>query len=193
MLEAWLCHVPGLKVVVPSNPADAKGLLTTCIFDDDPCVFVEQTGAYFRKGPVPEETYAIPLGEAVVRREGTDVTIVSYGRQVNDALVAAETLAEGGLDAEVIDLRSLVPLDIDTVSASVARTGRAVVVHEAVTRCGFGAELSAQIGERVFDHLKAAVRRVGAPNTPVPYARELEQAFIPQVADIVAAARGLMG
>jgi acetoin:2,6-dichlorophenolindophenol oxidoreductase subunit beta len=192
MLEAWLCHIPGLKVVVPSNPADAKGLLTTCIFDDDPCVFVEQTAAYFKKGPVPDGSYAIPLGEAALRREGTDLTIVSYGRQVVDALTAAASLAEEGHEVEVIDLRSLVPLDIDTVCTSVAKTRRALVVHEAVTRCGFGAELSAQITERVFDRLVAPVRRVGAPNTPVPYARELEAAFVPQVSDIAGAARQLL-
>ena len=193
MLEAWLCHIPGLKVVVPSSPADAKGLLTTCIFDDDPCVFVEQTAAYFKKGTVPDEDYRVPLGEAAVRRQGGDLTIVSYGRQVNDALLAATELADDGIEVEVIDLRTLVPLDIETVCASVSRTGRALVVHEAVTRCGFGAEIAAQIGERAFAHLQAPVRRVGAPNTPVPYAKELETAFVPQVADIVAAARRLAG
>jgi len=192
MLEAWLCHIPGLKVVVPSNPADARALLTTCIFDDDPCVFVEQTSAYFKKGPVPDEEHTLALGEAAVRREGADLTIVSYGRQVNDALAAAETLAADGVEADVVDLRTLVPLDIDTVCRSVTKTGRALVVHEAVTRCGFGAELSAQIGERVFERLKGPVRRVGAPNTPVPYARELEAAFVPQVADIVGAARSMV-
>jgi pyruvate dehydrogenase E1 component beta subunit len=193
MLEAWLCHIPGLKVVVPSNPADAKGLLTTCIFDDDPCVFVEQTMNYFVPGPVPTGEHAVRLGQAQVRRQGDDLTIIAYGRQVNDALTAADQLEAGaGVHAEVIDLRTLVPLDIDTVCASAAKTGRAVVVHEAVMRGGFGAELSAQITERVFDQLAAPVKRVAAPNTPVPYARELEAAFVPKVADIVKAASGLL-
>ena len=192
MLEAWLCHIPGLKVVVPSNPADAKGLLTTCIFDDDPCVFVEQTMNYFVPGPVPTGEHAVPLGQAQVRRQGDDVTIISYGRQVNDSLSAADQLEASGVGAEVVDLRTLVPLDIDTVCASVAKTGRAVVVHEAVLRGGFGAELSAQVTERVFDELVAPVRRVAAPNTPVPYARELEAAFVPKVEDIVSAASGLL-
>ena len=192
MLEAWLCHVPGLKVVVPSTPADAKGLLTTCIFDDDPCVFVEQTMNYFVPGPVPVGEHAVPLGQAALRREGGDVSIIAYGRQVSDALAAADRLAGAGVDAEVVDLRTLVPLDVEAVCASVAKTRRAVVVHEAVVRCGFGAELSARISEEVFDRLVAPVRRVGAPNTPVPYARELEAAYVPGVDDIVGAAEELM-
>jgi len=189
MLEAWLCHVPGLKVVVPSCPGDAKGLLTTCIFDDDPCVFVEQTMAYFVPGDVPIGEYSIPLGQAAVRREGTDITLISYGRQVADAMKAAKQLDEEGVSAEVIDLRTLVPLDLETVLASVSKTRRAIVAHEAVTRCGFGAELSAQIHEHLFDQLAGPVQRVGAPNTPVPYARELERAFVPTAANIVDAAR----
>jgi pyruvate dehydrogenase E1 component beta subunit len=185
LLEAWLCHIPGLKVVMPSNPADAKGLLTSCIFDDDPCIFIEQTMAYFVPGPVPLGEHVVPLGSAAVRREGADVTLVSYGRQVNDALKAAELLDEQGVSAEVIDLRTLVPLDTRTVFDSVAKTRRAVVVHEAVVRGGFGAELSAQITEQLFTDLAAPVQRVGAKNTPVPYARELERAYLPSVADIV--------
>ncbi|HEX9684116.1 MAG TPA: alpha-ketoacid dehydrogenase subunit beta [Acidimicrobiales bacterium] len=187
MLEAWLCHIPGLKVVVPSGAGDAKGLLTSCIFDDDPCVFVEQTVGYFMPSEVPAGDYRIPLGQAAVRREGDDLTIISYGRQVGDAVAVAEQLAGDGVSVEVVDLRTLVPLDTETVLTSVAKTGRAVVVHEAVTRCGFGAELSAVITENVFDQLKAPVRRVGAKNTPVPYARELEAVFAPARDDIVAA------
>ena len=192
MLEAWLCHVPGLKVVVPSCAGDAKGLLTTCIFDDDPCVFVEQTLGYFMPSEVPVGPYAIPLGQAAVRRAGADLTIISYGRQVNEALAAATILEADGIDAEVVDLRSLVPLDLDTIIASVTKTRRALVVHEAVTRCGFGAELSAQITEHAFDRLVAPVRRLGARNTPVPYARELEAVFAPTKADVAAAARALV-
>lgn len=186
MLEAWLCHVPGLKVVVPSNAGDAKGLLTTCIFDDDPCVFVEQTIGYFMPSEVPVGDYRIPLGQAAVRREGTDLTIISYGRQVNDAVAVADKMADE-YSIEVIDLRTLVPLDTETILTSVSKTGRAVVVHEAVTRCGFGAELSAVITENVFSDLKAGVRRVGARNTPVPYARELESVFSPTKKDIAVA------
>jgi pyruvate dehydrogenase E1 component beta subunit len=190
MLEAWLCHVPGLKVVVPSCPADAMGLLTTCIFDDDPCVFVEQTLSYFVPGPVPlVEGFAIPLGQAAVRREGSDVTVITYGRQVVDAMKAAASLQEEGISVEVIDLRTLVPLDLDTILTSVGKTRRAVVVHEAVVRGGFGGEISSQIHEHLFDRLVSPVLRVGAPNTPVPYARELEKAYVPGAADIVSAVR----
>ncbi len=189
MLEAWLCHVPGLKVVIPSNPADAKGLLTSCIFDEDPCVFVEQTMSYFLPGPVPVGEHVVPLGQAAVRREGTDLTIVSYGRQVNDCLRASDALAQDGIEAEVLDLRSLVPLDLDRVLTSVAKTRRALVVHEAVTRCGFGAELSAQITEHLFDSLAGPVARLGAKNVPVPYSMPLERAYLPGRAEIVDAAR----
>lgn len=189
MLEAWLCHVPGLKVAVPSNPSDAKGLLTSCIFDDDPCVFVEQTMIYFVPGEVPTGHHVVPLGVAAVRRTGSDVSLVSYGRQVNDALAAADKLKEDGISAEVVDLRTLVPLDAATLLESVARTRRAVVIHEAVVRGGFGGELSALITENLFDTLAAPVQRVGAANTPVPYARELEREFLPGVGDIVDAAK----
>lgn len=192
LLEAWLCHIPGLKVVVPSNPADAKGLLTSCVFDDDPCVFIEQTMIYFVPGPVPAGEHRVPLGVADIRRPGSDVTIVSYGRQVAEALAAAKQLEEAGIDAEVIDLRTLVPLDTETLFASVARTGRAVIVHEAVVRGGYGAEISAQITEQLFDSLRAPVQRVGGKNTPVPYARDLERAFLPSVGDIVDAAQRTM-
>jgi pyruvate dehydrogenase E1 component beta subunit len=190
MLEAWLCHIPGLKVVVPSCPGDAKGLLTSCIVDDDPCVFVEQTMAYFIPGEVPiADDYALPLGQAAIRRSGADVTVIAYGRQVTDAMKAAAVLAEEGIDAEVIDLRTLVPLDEDCILGSVSKTRRAVVVHEAVKRSGFGAELSSLIHEQLFERLHAPVARVAAPNTPVPYARELEELFVPGVDDIVAAAK----
>jgi pyruvate/2-oxoglutarate/acetoin dehydrogenase E1 component len=192
LLEAWLCHVPGLKVVVPSNPADAKGLLTACIFDDDPCVFVEQTMIYFAPGEVPTGRHLVPIGSAARRREGTDVTLVSYGRQVKECLVAATALEQDGISAAVLDLRSLVPLDEETLFESVGRTRRCVVVHEAVTRGGFGAELSARITESLFDSMVAPVQRVGAPNTPVPYARDLEKAYLPAPSEIADAARRTM-
>jgi acetoin:2,6-dichlorophenolindophenol oxidoreductase subunit beta len=193
LLEAWAVHTPGIKVAVPSCPADAKGLLLTAIFDDDPVLFIEQMMMYWNPahaGLVPDGDVRIPFGQAAVRREGSDVTLISYGLQVSLCLKAAEQLAEQGVSAEVIDLRTLVPLDEATVMASVAKTGRAVVVHEAVTRCGFGAELSSRIHEELFGQLKAPVQRVGGANTPVPYASNLEADFLPQVADILAAVNG---
>ncbi|MGE2729956.1 alpha-ketoacid dehydrogenase subunit beta [Mycolicibacterium vaccae] len=190
MLEAWLTHIPGLKVVVPSNPADAKGLLTAAIFDPDPVVVVEQSLLYFTPPqPVPVGHHVVPLGSAATVRPGSDITLISYGRQVHDAMAAAGQLAEQGIDAEVIDLRSLVPLDEKTVLESVGRTRHAVVIHEAVRRNGFGAELAAMITENLFDDLGAPVRRVAGADTPVPYAKVLEDAFVPGVDAIVAGAR----
>ncbi|MGW6361714.1 alpha-ketoacid dehydrogenase subunit beta [Streptomyces sp. NPDC055092] len=192
MLEATLVHAAGLKVVVPSNPADAKGLLLSCIFDDDPCVFVEMSQLYFAaKGEVPEGDYRIPLGKARIARSGSDITLLTYGRQVGECLTVAETLAADGIDAEVVDLRTLNPLDTETILGSVARTKRAVVVHEAVRRNGFGAELAATIQEELFGELAGPVLRVTAPDTPVPYAKSLEDAFLPGPARIEAAVRSL--
>ena len=194
MLEAWAVHTPGLKVVVPSNPADAKGLLISSIFDPDPVLFVEPMLMYWDPQyacDVPVGDNRIPLGKAKIVREGKDVTVISYGKQVHDAVKAADILAADGVSVEVIDLRTLVPLDEATILASVSKTKRAVVVHEAVTRCGFGAELSSRIHEELFGTLAAPVVRVGGQNTPVPYAKNLETAFVPQVADIVAAIKSL--
>jgi pyruvate dehydrogenase E1 component beta subunit len=196
MLEAWAVHTPGIKVVVPSTPADAKGLLLTSIFDDDPVLFVEQMMMYWTPafaGPVPPGDVRIPLGVADVKREGSDVTLVSYGRQVHDCLAVAAKLADEGVSCEVLDLRTLVPLDEAAVLASVAKTKRAVIVHEAVQLCGFGAELSSRIHEELFGELAGPVRRVGGANTPVPYASNLEADFIPQQADIEAAVRRTLG
>ena len=195
MLEAWAVHTPGIKVVVPSTPADAKGLLLSSIFDDDPVLFVEQMMLYWNPavaGPVPPGDVLIPLGVADVKREGSDVTIVSYGRQVHDCLAVAAKLADEGVSCEVVDLRTLVPLDEAAVLASVAKTKRAVIVHEAVQVCGFGAELSSRIHEELFGELAGPVRRVGGANTPVPYASNLEADFIPQQADIEAAVRSTL-
>jgi len=197
LLEAWLVHTPGLKVVFPSTPADAKGLLLTSILDDDdPVVFVEQTMLYRSAAfaaAVHEGDVRVPLGKAVVRRPGRDVSLISYGKQVHDCLAVAEALAADGIDAEVVDLRTLVPCDEAAVMTSVAKTKNAVVVHEAVTRCGFGAELSSRIHEELFSDLEHPVQRVGAKNTPVPYAENLEAAFVPSPADITAAVRKLTG
>lgn len=194
LLEAWAVHTPGIKVVIPSTPADAKGLLLSSIFDDDPVLFVEQMGLYWNPafaGPVPVGDVRVPLGVADRKREGTDVTVISYGKQVHDCLAVADSLAGDGISVEVLDLRTLVPLDLDAVLASVAKTRNAVVVHEAVTRCGFGAELSSLIHEHLFGELEHPVQRVGGKNTPVPYAKNLENAFLPQPADIEAAIRRL--
>ena len=196
LLEAFAVHSPGMKVAVPSTPADAKGLLLTAIFDDDPVLFVEQMMMYWDKtyaGDVPTGDVRVPFGKAAIRREGSDVTLISYGRQMYDCLAAAEALAADGVSCEVIDLRTLVPWDETAVMESVARTSRAVVVHEAVTRCGFGAELSSRIHEELFGQLSAAVQRVGGANTPVPYASNLEADFVPQVSDIVEAVRRTQG
>ncbi len=177
MLEAWLTHVPGLKVVVPSTPSDARGLLASCIADDDPCVFIEQVLLLSRKGVVGDEP--VPLGVADVKRAGADVTVVTYGRQVHEAIAVADTMASRGVEVEVLDLRTLVPLDEAAVLESVGRTRRAVVLHEAVVTGGFGAELAAGISEALFGLLVAPVLRVGALPAPLPYARNLERLALP--------------
>jgi acetoin:2,6-dichlorophenolindophenol oxidoreductase subunit beta len=192
-LEAWLAHIPGLKVVVPSTPADAKGLLTACIFDDDPCVFVENVALYGTKGPVPDGAFRIPLGRADVKRAGDDVTVVAYGRTVRDALAAATRLADEHIEVEVIDLRSLVPFDADTVLGSVARTGRAVVAHHATRFAGFGAEVAGVINEELFGQLAAPVLRVGARYAPIGSAAPLEAAVMPSAATIADAVRTVVG
>lgn len=188
MLEAWLVHTPGLKVVVPSTPADAKGLLTACVADEDPCVFIEMAALYATKGDVPLGDHVVPLGKADVKRPGRDVTVITYGRQVHDALAAATRL-EGEIDVEVLDLRTLAPLDEAAVLESVARTGRAVVAHQAVGRGGFGAELCALLQRELWDTLAGPVLRVTGADTPVPYARVLEQRHLPSAAGIEAACR----
>lgn len=190
MLEAWLTHTPGLKVAIPSNPADAKGLLTAAIEDDDPCIIIEPAALYQIKGPVPDGRYIVPFGVAATVRYGADVTVVTYGRQVHDSLSAAEQLA-GEIDVEVIDLRSVAPWDVPSVLQSVAKTKRLVVVHQAVKTSGFGAEVAAVVQEEMFGVLTAPVLRVGAADTPVPYAAELEAACLPSVADIVDAIRAV--
>jgi pyruvate dehydrogenase E1 component beta subunit len=192
-LEAWLAHIPGLKVVVPATPADAKGLLTSCIFDDDPCVVVENVTLYGTRGPVPEGHHEVPLGTAAIARPGRDVTLVTYGRTVRDALAAAEELATDGIDVEVVDLRSLVPLDVETVLASVARTRRAVVAHHATRFGGFGAEVAATIAEELFGRLDAPVARVGARFAPIGAAAALEAAVLPSAAWLVEAVRSVTG
>jgi acetoin:2,6-dichlorophenolindophenol oxidoreductase subunit beta len=184
-LEAWLTHVPGLKVVMPSTPSDAAGLLASAIADPNPVVFVENKTLYFRRDELRDE--AVPLGVARIVRSGRDVTIIATSRLVAEALAAAERLAEHDIEAEVIDPRTLVPLDLETILASVKRTNRVVVAHEAVTHGGFGAELAARIQEEAFDDLDAPIVRVGAPFTPVPFSPPLEDAYLPGAEEIVAA------
>ena len=188
-LEAMFCHIPGIKVVFPSNAYDAKGLMSSCILDDNPTLFVLHKRMLGQRGVVPEERYQVPLGVARVSRPGEDVTIVSWGKTAADSLVAAETLAADGVDAEVVDLRTLSPLDIDTVIESVKKTNRVVVAHEAVRFGGFGAEVAAQIQESAFDYLDAPVGRVGAPYSPVPFTPALETKYVPDPARIAAGVR----
>jgi pyruvate dehydrogenase E1 component beta subunit len=190
-LEAIAMHVPGLKVVLPATPADALGLLKTAIRDPNPVLFFEHKGLYRVKDEVPDDEHLVPFGQAAVRRAGSDLTVVATGMMVGRALEAAQSLAAEGLELEVIDPRTLVPLDMDTIVASVERTSRALVVHEAVRTGGAGAEIAAQIGERAFFALDAPVWRVAAADVPLPQDGDLEQVAIPSVGEITAAAREL--
>jgi pyruvate dehydrogenase E1 component beta subunit len=192
-LEALFAHVPGLKVVAPSNAYDAKGLLIAAIADDNPVIYLENKKIQPSKAEVPEGLYEVPLGRAAVRREGKDVTIVAYSVQAVNGAEACEILAKEGIDAELIDLRTIVPFDFATVARSVRKTGRAVVCHEAWTFGGFGAEVAAQVQEQLFDELKAPVLRVGAQSVHIPFAPVLERAVVPAVEEIVAAARNAVG
>ena len=191
-LEAILCHIPGLKVVHPSNPYDMKGLLTAAIREPNPTVVIKHKRLLGMSGEVPEESYAIPLGEANVARTGSDVTVVAWGQMANAALKAAAQLADEGVDAEVIDPRTLQPLDTATIVESVRKTNRAVVVHEAVRFGGLGAEVAAQIQEEAFDHLDAPVHRVAAPFSPVPFSPALERHYVPGTDRIVADIRAVL-
>jgi acetoin:2,6-dichlorophenolindophenol oxidoreductase subunit beta len=191
-LEAWLAHVPGLKVVLPSSPHDVKGLMVASVRDNNPVIVILNKRMLGTKGPVPEELYEIPLGEANTVRSGTDVTIIAVGRMVPEAMIAAGSLAESGVEVEVIDVRSVQPLDSKTILDSVRRTNRAVVVHEAVTFGGIGAEIASQIQEEAFDYLDAPVLRLGAPFSPVPFSPVLERAYIPDSDRIADGVRRLL-
>ena len=192
-LEAMLCHVPGLKVVMPATPYDIKGLLVSCIRDDNPTVFVQNKRLFGLSGPVPEELYEIPLGQANVVRPGSDVTVVAYARMVHESMAAAEQLAEDGIDCEVIDLRTVLPLDSETVISSARKTNRIVVVHEAVRFGGLGAEIAAQVQEDAFDYLDAPVGRIAAPFTPVPFSPALENEYVPSKKRIAEGIRETLG
>ena len=192
-LEGLFTHLPGLKVVAPSNPADAKGLLRSAIDDPDPVIYLEHKKITAQRGPVPTGDYRVPLGSAAVARPGADVTVVAYSAMAVGALAAAEQLASDGIDVEVIDLRSLVPLDFDTVLQSVSRTRRAVVAHEAWRFGGFGAELAAQLHAELFGELEAPVARVGAASAPIPFSPPLEAAVVPGADAVEAAVRTVLG
>ena len=192
-LEAWLGHVPGLKVVQPATPEDAKGLLLAAISDPDPVMIFEHKLLYKMKGNVPEGHYTTPIGKAAIRREGRDVSIVTTSIMMHKAMEAADQLAEEGIDAEIIDLRSIRPIDHETVLASVRKTGRLICVYEAVKTLGIGAEISAMVAESdAFDYLEAPILRLGGAESPIPYNPELEKAVVPQVPDIIAAAQQIV-
>jgi pyruvate/2-oxoglutarate/acetoin dehydrogenase E1 component len=191
-LEAWVVHCPGLKVVMPSTPADAKGLLKTAIRDDDPVIFFEHRLLYATKGKVPDEEYLIPLGQAEVKRTGRDVTVVATATMVQKALEAAEDLSKEGIEIEVVDPRSLLPLDRETLIGSIKKTGRLLIAHEASKTGGIGGEIAAIAAKEAFGYLDAPIERVCAPDVPVPFSPPLEQFYIPKKEDIVNTARKMM-
>ena len=191
-LEAWFMHVPGLKVVMPSTPGDAKGLLITAIRDDNPVLFLEHKMMYGTKGEVPEGEYTIPLGRADIKREGEDVTLVATSKMVYTALDAAEKLAREGVSVEVVDPRTLSPLDEETILDSVKKTHRLVIVHEEVKFAGSGAEIAAMVAEKAIEYIDAPILRVGAPFCPVPFTPPLENEFIPSEEKIIAAVNTVM-
>lgn len=193
MLEAWIAHVPGLKVATASNPADAKGLLLSCIEAEDPCIFIEGTLLYGVSGPAPAPGYRVPLGKAAVAKPGRDVTVIGYGAAIGHALAVATELEAEGISVEVLDLRTIAPFDESAVLDSVAKTKRAVVVHEAVRKFGVGAEISSVIHENLFRDLEAPVQRIGSAYAPVPFSPALEKAFLYSRGQIEAAIRTTLG
>lgn len=191
-IESYLTNVPGLSIVAPSTAYDAKGLLKAAIRTPNPVLFIEHKMLYAKKGEVPEDEYLVPLGVADIKREGTDLTIVSYSRMVDVALAGAKTLEKEGVNAEIIDLRSLQPLDEETILASVRKTGHLVIVHEAPVRGGFGGEIAAVVAEKALGYLDAPIKRVGAPWVPVPFSPTLEDAYVPAESDVVKAGLAVM-
>jgi pyruvate dehydrogenase E1 component beta subunit len=192
-LEAWMVHIPGLKVVMPSTPYDAKGLLKAAIRDDNPVIFFEHKLLYKMKGEVPENDYTIPIGKADVKRTGKDVTIISYSLMIHRALEAAEKLSQEGIEAEVVDLRSLSPIDKETIVNSVKKTGKVLIVHEAVKKGGVGAEIAALISDsEAFFYLDGPIKRLGGMDVPIPYSPTLEKGVVPQVDDIIKTVKELM-
>ncbi len=191
-LEAWVAHCPGLKVVMPSTPADAKGLLKSAIRDQNPVIFIEDMMLYFAPGPVPDEEYLTPIGSAEVKRQGRDVTVVTWSKMLGVALKAAVDLSREGIDAEVVDLRTMVPLDKETLLSSVRKTGRLVVLHEATRTGGFAGEISAIVMEEAFSSLKAPLRRVTGPDIPVPCSPPLENFFMPNAEKLMSAIKEIL-
>src|SRR5918911_823053 len=192
-LEAWFVHIPGLKVIFASTPADVRGLLWSAIYDDNPVVFFEHRTLYGIKEEVPDELEPIPIGQARIHREGEDVTVIATGRLVHESLVAAKDAEQQGISVEVFDPRTLQPLDEDALVASVKKTNRCVVAHEAVARMGFGAEIAAVVQEKAFDWLDAPVERVGAKFAPIPFAPVMEEYVVPHAADVLEAVRRTVG
>jgi pyruvate dehydrogenase E1 component beta subunit len=190
-VEAWFLHIPGLKVVAPSNPADAKGLLKSALRENNPIIFFENKVLFSQKGPVPEGEYTVPIGKANVVKEGRDVTIVSYSIMMNTVLKAAEALEEAGISTEVVDLRTISPVDKETILKSVMKTKRLVVAHEAVKQGGVGAEISAIAAEEAIDYLDAPILRFGAPFVPVPFAPTLEKGVRISAEDIIEGVKGM--
>ncbi len=191
-LEGWYAHVPGLKVVVPATPYDAKGLLMTAFDDDNPVIFIEHTALYTMKGEVPDEPYRLPFGKAEVLREGKDATLIAYSGSVHQSYRAARQLADDGIDCEVLNLRTLRPLDVEGILASVRKTNRAIVVEDDWEFGGFGGEIAAIVQEHAFDDLDAPVLRCSGADVPMPYAHDLEQAALPQEADIIRLVKSLV-
>ncbi|UCF57895.1 MAG: alpha-ketoacid dehydrogenase subunit beta [Deltaproteobacteria bacterium] len=191
-LESFFTHIPGIKVVMPSMPYDAKGLLKASIRDENPVMFIEPKLLMAFEGPVPEEEYTLPLGEADIKREGKDVSIVSWSYMVHVALRAAEAMAKEGIEAEIVDLRTLKPLDEKTLLGSVEKTGKVIILHEAWRTTGFGAEVAAVIAEKAFDYLDAPITRVTAPDTPAPFSPVLESFFMPDEENVIQAVKGIL-
>ncbi|AQS57799.1 alpha-ketoacid dehydrogenase subunit beta [Desulforamulus ferrireducens] len=184
-LEAWLAHCPGLKVVMPGTPADAKGLLKSAIRDDNPVIFIEDMILYFVPGQVPEGDYTIPLGVADIKKPGRDVTLVTWSKMLGTAFKAAAQLEQEGISVEIVDLRTLVPLDEEAILQSVTKTGRLVVLHEATRTGGFGGEIAAIVAEKAFSQLKAPIKRIAAPDIPVPYSKPLEEFYLPNEKTVI--------
>jgi acetoin:2,6-dichlorophenolindophenol oxidoreductase subunit beta len=191
-LESWFIHTPGLKVVVPSEPADVKGLIKSAIRDDDPVIFFQHKKLFAQKGPVPDGEHLVPLGKGAIKRRGKDITLITYSRMTYLSIEAADQLSKEGIEVEVIDLRTLKPLDFDLIGESVEKTCHAIAVHEACRTGGFGAELAARIGEELFDDLDAPVMRIGAKDVPVPFSPVMESYVLPQVNDIVNGVKRLL-
>ena len=191
-LEAWVAHCPGLKVVMPGTPADAKGLLKSAIRDDNPVIFIEDMMLYFAPGQVPEEDYSIPLGVADIKKPGKDVTVVTWSKMLGVAFKAAAELSKEGIEIEIVDLRTLVPLDKETILQSVRKTGRLVILHEATRTGGFGGEIAAVVAGEAFAALKAPIKRVAAPDIPVPFSPPLEQFYIPNEGQLIKAIKAIM-